>query len=114
MNRVLEIMSDLRPGAVRGDASAVGTPWRAMPPRAVAGHVDEHPVARLSRADAEPLVLASPDDQRQSGRASCTPPLGEPGVGRVEVDVPRPVVVADEHRRTPVVGKQVVRLQRGG
>ena len=85
-----------------------------MAPRAVAGHVDEDPVARLGRAHAEALVLARSDDERQTGRAPRAPRFGHAGMRGVEMYVPRPRVVTDEYRRTAVLGQQEVGLQRGG
>jgi hypothetical protein len=84
-----------------------------MPPRAVAGQVDEHPVAGLGGAHAESIELTPADHERQAGGAPSAPSLCQTGVHGVKVHVPRSLVVANQDRRAAVLGEEMVRLQRG-
>lgn len=84
-----------------------------MTPGAVARNVDEHAITGFRGAHTESLELPRTNHVGEAGGATGAPALGEAGVHRMEVDVPRAVIVADQHGSAAVLGEEMVRLQGG-
>jgi ribose-phosphate pyrophosphokinase len=90
------------------DVRAVPAPAVAVPLGAVLAEVDDHVLAVVRRADAEPRRLAGPDDVDQGHRHLDRHPRRQGGVRRGGVQVPRPLAVADQLGHSLRLGEQGV------
>jgi len=91
-------------GPERGHVYPVRAGQGAKPAGAVLRQVDQHVIAVVGRAVAQPGELASADDVRQRHRGVHRHPVGQRGVGRGGVHVILPAVVPDQlgqRRRLP-------------